>query len=215
MIYKSTFRSNKIKVYKCYQYIRSEWSNGRRSKHCVFSFPLDGGNRINRVSMCHNKSINKLQTRLLGISISKEFAVSKVIFTSFTCNATIWSNTEASRYAYNKSQGIEGRSWKVQKQPKTFFQTCRPNEPNCVPAIDLKLVITALVIFICGSIFSILIMIIERIDHKNQPSCCSNFKNNIPSQYSMKNHSILVFCSIVLLFLVIVVLVLLGQHTIG
>ena len=101
------------------------------------------------------------------------------------------------------------------KQPKTFFQTCRPNEPNCIPAINLKLVITALVIFMGGSIFSVLIMIIERMDYKNQLSRSSNFKNNIPSKYLMKKRNILVVSSIVLFFLVIIVFVLLAQYTIG
>ena len=100
---------------------------------------------------------------------------------------------------------------KCKKQPKAFFQTCRPNEPNCAPAINLKLVITALVIFIGGSIFSILIMIIERMEYKKQLSRSNNFKNNIPSQYSMVKHSIVIVSSISLFFLVIIVLALLGH----
>ena len=112
-------------------------------------------------------------------------------------------------------KSLKEKHEKCIKQPKTFFQTCRPNEPNCVPSIDLKHVITALGIFIGGSIFSVLIMIIERMDYKKQLSPCSNFKINSPSQYLMKKRRILIVSSILLFFLVIIVLVLLGQNTIG
>ena len=104
---------------------------------------------------------------------------------------------------------------KCMKKPKTFFQTCRPNEPNCVPAINLKIVITALVIIIGGSILSVLIMIIERIDNSNQFNHCSNLQNNIPQKCFMKQRGILILSSVVLFISVIIVFALLGQYTIG
>ena len=104
---------------------------------------------------------------------------------------------------------------KCMKQPKTFFQTCRPNEPNCVPAINLKIVITALVIIIGGSILSVLIMIIERMDYNNQFHTCSNIKNNIPPKCFMKQQGVLILSSVVLFISVIIVFALLGHYTIG
>ena len=104
---------------------------------------------------------------------------------------------------------------KCMKQPKSFFQKCRPNEPNCVPAINLKIVITALVIIIGGSILSVLIMIIERMDYKNQFNTCSIIKNNIPPKCFMKQRGVLILSSVVLFISVIIVFALLGHYTIG
>ena len=101
------------------------------------------------------------------------------------------------------------------KQPKTFFQTCRPNEPNCVPAINLKIVITALVIIIGGAIFSIFVAIIERMDHKDQFHFCKNIKNNISPKYFLKKQCVLIIIAIILFISAIIVISLLAYYTIG
>ena len=101
------------------------------------------------------------------------------------------------------------------KKPKTFFQTCRPNEPNCVPAINIKIVITALIIMIGGALFAILIAMIERMDYNNQLNVCTNLKNNIPTKYFMRKRGVLVFSSTVLFISLIVVVSLLAYHTIA
>ena len=101
------------------------------------------------------------------------------------------------------------------KPKHTFFQTCRPNEPNCVPAIDLKIVITALIIAIVGAAFAILIALIERMEHNNQLNICSNLKNNMHTKYVLKKRGVLIITSSVLFISVVALSILLSYHTIG
>ena len=104
---------------------------------------------------------------------------------------------------------------KCLKQPSSFFQSCLPNEPNCVPAITIQTVITALLIVTVGVLLGVMILLIEKLDYAGYLEFCSILKNNITKGHVLRDRGTLIILSIALLISFIIVLALLGYYVYG
>ena len=97
----------------------------------------------------------------------------------------------------------------------TFFQSCRPNEADCVPAIGIRTIITAVVIVSCGALLGVIVLIIEWMDYHGHLQFCKKLRNNIPLYYFPKKRGILVIYFLIFIISLILVIALLAYHILG
>ena len=93
-----------------------------------------------------------------------------------------------------------------------FFQSCRPNEADCVPAVGLKTIITAVVMVASGVLLGVIVLIIEWMDYHGHFKFCKKLQNNKPLNYFQKKRGFLVIFFLVFIISLIIVSALLAFH---
>ena len=78
-----------------------------------------------------------------------------------------------------------------------FFKECLPNEPNCVPAIPLKTVWTALLILAFGILFAAVAGLLEWMEYYGYMFKCKTYKHNSSNNHSSGRWIILTIYAII------------------
>ena len=94
-----------------------------------------------------------------------------------------------------------------------FFQTCLPNEPNCVPSITLKTVWTALLILSLGVLFGAIVVLFEWLDYHGYLNKLKSDLNNAPNYHLLRQRRNLNICFAAFITFTILLVVLLYYYT--
>ena len=94
----------------------------------------------------------------------------------------------------------------------SFFKTCGPNEPNCVPAITLETVWTALLILSFGVLLGAIVLLLEWLDYHGYLNKCKRDRHNISNAHSLGKRSILTLYCVTFITFIILLFVLLFYY---
>ena len=78
----------------------------------------------------------------------------------------------------------------------TFFKECRPNEPNCVPAIAKETVWSSSIILSFGVLFGAIVVLLEWLDYHEYINKFKTHRHNISNDDSFGKRGKLTICSV-------------------